>query len=191
MIQNETYDSTSWCQITATMLSFPGGSVVKNPPANPRAIGDMGSSWVGKIPWRRTCQPTQVCLPGKSHGQGSLADYGPWGHKESDTTEQLNTPPKACISLFYTGTLYHPGSLSYHPFCSSPVFHFYGLVFWWKLIVPSSVNVPAYLLSPSNRLSEACGLPMSPVPLSYVGNKTILMLPIAKNGMHSVQTSKL
>ena len=105
--------------------------------------------WVGKIPWRRKCQPTPVCLPGKSHGQGSLADYSPQGHKESDTTEQLNTPPKACISLSYTGTLYHPGSLSYHPFCSSPVFHFYGLIFWWKLIVPSSVNVPAYLLSPS------------------------------------------
>ena len=136
--------------------------------------------WVGKIPWSRKCQPTPVCLPGKPHGWGSLADYNPWGHKESDTTKQLNTPPKACISLFYTGTLYHPGSLSYHHFCFSPVLHFYGWVFWWKLIVPSSVNVPAYLLSPSNRVSEACGLPVSPVPLSYVGNKTILMLPIAK-----------
>ena len=27
---------------------------------------------------------------GDSEGQGSLACYGPWGHKESDTTEQLN-----------------------------------------------------------------------------------------------------
>ena len=26
-------------------------------------------------------------LPGKSHGQRSLAGYGPWGHKESDLTE--------------------------------------------------------------------------------------------------------
>ena len=26
-------------------------------------------------------------LPGKSHGQRSLAGYIPWGHKESDTTE--------------------------------------------------------------------------------------------------------
>ena len=26
---------------------------------------------------------------GKSHGQRSLAGYGPWGHKESDTTEWL------------------------------------------------------------------------------------------------------
>ena len=27
---------------------------------------------------------------GKSHGQGSLVGYSPWGHKESDTTEQLS-----------------------------------------------------------------------------------------------------
>ena len=32
-------------------------------------------------------QPTSVYLPGKSHGQRSLVDYGPWGHKELDTTE--------------------------------------------------------------------------------------------------------
>ena len=30
-----------------------------------------------------------VFLLGKSHGQRSLAGYRPWGHKESDTTEQL------------------------------------------------------------------------------------------------------
>ena len=45
--------------------------------------------WVGKIPWRRAGQPTPEFLPGKSHGQRSLAGYGPWGHKESDTTERL------------------------------------------------------------------------------------------------------
>ena len=28
-----------------------------------------------------------VFLPGKSHGWRSLVDSGPWGHKESDTTE--------------------------------------------------------------------------------------------------------
>ena len=30
---------------------------------------------------------TPVFLPGESHGEGSLAGYSPWGHKESDTTE--------------------------------------------------------------------------------------------------------
>ena len=40
-----------------------------------------------KIPWRRKWKPTPVFLIGKSHGQGSLAGYSPWGCKESDTTE--------------------------------------------------------------------------------------------------------
>ena len=30
-----------------------------------------------------------VFLPGKFHGQRSLAGYSPWGHKESDMTECL------------------------------------------------------------------------------------------------------
>jgi len=47
--------------------------------------------WVGKIPWRRAWQPVLVFLPGESHGQGSLTGYRPWGHKESDMTEQLST----------------------------------------------------------------------------------------------------
>ena len=28
--------------------------------------------------------------PGDNEGQGRLKCCGPWGHKESDTTEQLN-----------------------------------------------------------------------------------------------------
>ena len=46
--------------------------------------------WVGKIPWRRKWLPTPVCLPGESHGLRSLMGYNPWGHKESDTTEQAH-----------------------------------------------------------------------------------------------------
>ena len=46
--------------------------------------------WVWKSPWKRKWQTTPVFLPGKSHGQRSLVGYGPWGHKELDTTEQLN-----------------------------------------------------------------------------------------------------
>ena len=50
------------------------------------------SPWVGKSPWRRKWQSTPVLLPGKSHGQRSLADYSPWGRKESDMTERLHFP---------------------------------------------------------------------------------------------------
>jgi len=45
--------------------------------------------WVGKIPWKREWQPTPVLLPGEPHGQRIPVGYSPWGHKESDTTEQL------------------------------------------------------------------------------------------------------
>ena len=37
--------------------------------------------WVGKMPWRRKWQPTPVFLPGEFHGQKSLVDYSPWGHR--------------------------------------------------------------------------------------------------------------
>ena len=46
--------------------------------------------WVGKVPWRRAWQPTPVFLLRESHGQRSLAGCSPLGHKESNTTEQLN-----------------------------------------------------------------------------------------------------
>ena len=35
--------------------------------------------------------PTPVSLPGKSHAQGTLVSYGPWGRKESHTTERPTT----------------------------------------------------------------------------------------------------
>ena len=66
-------------------MGFPGGSVVKNPPASTGDVGLIPGS--GKIPWRREWQPTPVFVPGESHGQRSLEGYSSWGHKELDTTE--------------------------------------------------------------------------------------------------------
>ena len=60
-------------------MGFPSASAVKN-------LAGF-DPWVGKIPWRRKWQPTPGFLPGKSHGQRSLAGYSPWGLKESGTTE--------------------------------------------------------------------------------------------------------
>ena len=68
-------------------MAFSGGSVVKNLPAMKRC---RFSLWVGKISWRREWQLSPVFLPGEFHGQRSLEGYSPWGHKESDMTEQLN-----------------------------------------------------------------------------------------------------
>ena len=61
--------------------------MVMNLPAN---AGDMRHGFdpcVGKIPWRRTRQPTPVFLPGESHGQRSLVGYSPWVLKELNMTE--------------------------------------------------------------------------------------------------------
>ena len=46
--------------------------------------------WVRKIPCRREWLPIPVFLPGEFRGQRSLVGYSPWGHKESDMTEQLD-----------------------------------------------------------------------------------------------------
>ena len=52
-------------------MGFPGGSAVKNPPAMQETALIPGQ----KISWRRKWQPTLVFLPGKSHGQRSMASY--------------------------------------------------------------------------------------------------------------------
>ena len=77
----------------------------------------MFDPWGGKIPWRRAWQPTPVFLPGESHGQRSLEGYGPWGCKELDITEQLNTlASMQCTKLrldFIYIYIYTPGD--HHP----------------------------------------------------------------------------
>ena len=68
-------------------MGFPGGLDSKESAFNVRRL--RLDPWVGKIPWRRDWQPTPVFLPRESHGQRSLVDYSPWGHKELDMTKQL------------------------------------------------------------------------------------------------------
>ena len=69
-------------------MGFPGGTVVKNLPANAGDARDTGfHPWIGKIPWRRKLQPSQAFLPGKSYGQRRLVGYSPGGRKELDVTE--------------------------------------------------------------------------------------------------------
>ena len=74
--------------------------------------GDLGSiPGLGRFPLEsREEQPTLVFLPGEFHGQRSLTGYSPWGHKESDTTEQLTLP-------FWETCLTHnnKGSANYSP----------------------------------------------------------------------------
>ena len=70
------------------VLGFPGGGSGKEPTCQCRRCKKGGlNPWVSKMPWRWVWKPNLVFLPGKSHGQSSLAGDNPWGHKESDTTE--------------------------------------------------------------------------------------------------------
>ena len=63
--------------LSIQFLGFSGGSDGKESVYN---VGDLSSipGW-GRLPEKRKQQPTPVFLPGKSHGQGSLGDYSPWG----------------------------------------------------------------------------------------------------------------
>ena len=58
---------------------------------NPLHCGRPGfDPWVRKIPWRSEWQTSPAFFPREFHGQWNLAGYRPWGHKESDMTEQLS-----------------------------------------------------------------------------------------------------
>ena len=58
--------------------------IVKNPPT-------MQETRVRSLGWEDPLEEEMAThLPGESHGQKSLEGYSPWGHKESDITEQLS-----------------------------------------------------------------------------------------------------
>ena len=78
-------------------MGSPGGAVVKNMPANAGDTKIQAQSLGWEDPWSRIWQPAPVFLPGKFHGQRSLAGYSPRGPKESDTIEHT------CTHLVMTG----------------------------------------------------------------------------------------
>ena len=54
--------------------------------------GDLGSlPGLERSPGGGHSNPLQYSCLENPHGQRSLAVYSPWGHKESDTTEELST----------------------------------------------------------------------------------------------------
>ena len=89
-------------------MGFPGGARGNDPPANAGDLRDVGS-----IPESRRSpgggygNPLQYSCLENPHGQRSLVGYGPCGHKESDTTERLNTYYiyKKALSFLEAGTL--------------------------------------------------------------------------------------
>ena len=77
----------SWASLVAQM--------VKN-------LTSMWETWVRSLGWEDSLEEDNSlqysCLE-NPHGQRSLAGYGPWGHKESDTTEHLNTAQRSMLLL--------------------------------------------------------------------------------------------
>ena len=124
--------------ITITTRGFPGGAVVKNPPAN---AGDGGpiSGWGDPLEEGTAAAP--LFLPGEFHEWRNLAGYHPWGNKESDTTEHAHThTPSAAVDpsspllpndLLCTFQLYFRETASY------PMF---GVRQWWGQLVRGRIR---------------------------------------------------
>ena len=90
-----------WLSGPPSMYCFPGVSDSKE---SAHKAGDPGSvPELGRLPRRKAWQPTPVFLPGEYHGQKSLVGYGPWGRKESDTTEVTNTTYTFCTISRFAG----------------------------------------------------------------------------------------
>ena len=92
--------------------------MVKNLPANPGNIRDTGLIPGSGRSLEKEMATSTVFLAGESHGHKSLAGYRPWGHKESDMTEEVGThiyktrtvskPLRACLAGI--GIQYFEGS---------------------------------------------------------------------------------
>ena len=69
-------------------ICFPGGSVIKNLPANAEGIRDVGSiPMLGRSPGGGHGNPVQYSFLENPCGWRSLADYSQYGCKELCTTE--------------------------------------------------------------------------------------------------------
>ena len=88
--------------LTPVFLGFPGHSDGKESACS---VGDLSLiPGLGRSPGGGQGNPLQYSCLENPHGQRSLVGYSPWGHRESDTTEQLNTHP--CQSNFNLHSLH-------------------------------------------------------------------------------------
>ena len=116
---------------SALSLAFPSDSMVKNLPAmQQRRVWSLG----GEDSWRRKWQATPVFLPGKSHGEKSLAGYSSWGLQKSQRRLSYWT-----TTLVLTGQQM-PRMTSLFLFLSTCK-SFFSLLFWlshiqWGILVP-------------------------------------------------------
>ena len=66
-------------------MGFPSGQTGKESACNAGGSGTIPG--LGRSPAGGICYPHHYSCLENLHGQRSLMDYSPWGHKESDATE--------------------------------------------------------------------------------------------------------
>ena len=73
-------------------MGFPGGSVIKNPPAKAGDAGDTGSiPGSERCPGKGNGNPLQYSCLGNLMNRGAWEGHSPQGFKESDATEHART----------------------------------------------------------------------------------------------------
>ena len=92
-------------------MSFPNSSDGKESSC---IEGDLGSiPGLGSSPGGGHGHPLQYSCLENPHGQRSLVDYSPWGHKESEETEWLSTAQHRYYSLRNIKLILYTKSLVY------------------------------------------------------------------------------
>ena len=82
---------------TLRLCVFPDGLTGKEPACNTRDAGSILGSW--RSPGGGHGNPLQLFLPGKLHGQRSLAGYGSWVAKSWTRLKWLNTAQHTAVRL--------------------------------------------------------------------------------------------
>ena len=88
-------------QFASIVIIYQGAPPMAQRVKNPPAVQETQETWVQFLDWedplKRKWQSTAVFLPGKFHGQRSLAGSSPRDHIESDMTKHTALTPMIAI----------------------------------------------------------------------------------------------
>ena len=88
-------------------MGFPGDSDGKESACN---AGDLALiPGLGRSPGRGHGNPLQYSCWENLNGRKSLVSYGPWGRKQSDTTERVSTQHNYPINIIFNFMIENKG----------------------------------------------------------------------------------
>ena len=94
-----------YIKVLAVFLFWLPWRLSKESPCN---VGGLGLiTGVGRYPGGGHGNPLQFSCLENPHGQRNLVGYSPWGHKESDMTEQLSTFSFLSLQILFFSTPHH------------------------------------------------------------------------------------